>query len=69
MNVVDVFEGDRVRHISRRAKPIVDMLFDASDDVQVPTFGLENLNDQSFSMSQSSRCSSELADLLLPLDM
>lgn len=65
VDVVDHFEGAQIRHISDCANPIVNMLLDASDDVHVPVFELESLDGQSI-ISQSSRCSSALADLLLP---
>lgn len=63
--VIDRFEGDRIRLISERACPIVDMLFDDGDETDTTVFQLENL-EVDLTISQASRCSLTLAMMLLP---
>ncbi|KAK3613923.1 hypothetical protein LTR56_027595, partial [Elasticomyces elasticus] len=44
--VIDRFEGHRIRFVSECASPIVDMLFDDGDKNYATIFRLENVDDE-----------------------
>ncbi|KAK5110247.1 hypothetical protein LTR85_001297 [Meristemomyces frigidus] len=63
--VTDRFEGDRIRLISERACPIVDMLFDDGDSNRATRYRIENIQED-LTINQEPRCSLNLAMMLLP---
>ncbi|KAK3614092.1 hypothetical protein LTR22_027895, partial [Elasticomyces elasticus] len=46
VKVIDRFEGHRIRSVSERASPIVDMLFDDGVKEYATIFRLENVDDE-----------------------
>jgi len=65
VEAVDRFEGDRIRYISDRSLPIVNMLFDDFDNGATTTFRMESFHYDE-TIIQESRCSPGLAAMLLP---
>ncbi|KAG8630517.1 hypothetical protein KVT40_002136 [Elsinoe batatas] len=66
LTIIDHFEGDRIRLISKLAYPVVNMLLQDDDDsIFIPTLRLERLPDY-ITSDEVPRCSLAFAKLLLP---